>query len=200
MRLILWAFEGDKMILRSKRVIRRFWTLMYWGLWKTGRGTYCVGRSKISKDLETGSYCYFGYGCRIAKNVVMGNYVLFGPEVIVAGGDHSMNQDGVPCIFTARPEVPRTRIGHDVWVGTRAIIMAGVEIGDGAIVGAGSVVTHDVPAFSVVAGVPSKVIKKRPISDERGHLAMASLGRFKGEPVRLNRVGYLEAVRRAIFR
>jgi acetyltransferase-like isoleucine patch superfamily enzyme len=53
------------------------------------------------------------------------------------------------------------RIGNDVWIGTRAIILPGVHVGDGAIIGAGSVVTRDVPALAVVGGVPARVIKQR---------------------------------------
>ena len=48
-----------------------------------------------------------------------------------------------------------------MWIGDRATILPGVNIGDGSIIGAGSVVTHDVPAFSIVAGVPAKVISLR---------------------------------------
>jgi acetyltransferase-like isoleucine patch superfamily enzyme len=55
----------------------------------------------------------------------------------------------------------KTTIGNDVWIGTGAIILAGITIGDGSIVGAGSVVTHDVPGNSVVGGVPAKMITKR---------------------------------------
>lgn len=56
-------------------------------------------------------------------------------------------------------------IGNDVWIGWNAVIMPGVTIGDGAIVAAGAVVTHDVPCYAIVGGVPAKVIKKR-FSDE----------------------------------
>ena len=52
-------------------------------------------------------------------------------------------------------------IGHDVWVGYGAIILSGVKIGDGAVVGAGAVVSHDVPAYAVVAGNPAKIVKYR---------------------------------------
>ena len=55
----------------------------------------------------------------------------------------------------------RTVIGNDVWIGKRAIIKAGVKIGDGAVVGAGAVVTKDVPPYAIVAGVPAKIIKYR---------------------------------------
>lgn len=52
-------------------------------------------------------------------------------------------------------------IGNDVWIGYQAIIMSGVKIGDGAVIGTGAVVTHDVPPYSIVGGIPAKIIKKR---------------------------------------
>jgi acetyltransferase-like isoleucine patch superfamily enzyme len=56
-------------------------------------------------------------------------------------------------------------IGHDVWVGANAVIRCGVTIGNGCIIGAGAVVTKDVPDFSIIGGVPAKLIRKR-FSDE----------------------------------
>lgn len=55
----------------------------------------------------------------------------------------------------------KVRVGNDVWIGSRAMILGGVTVGDGAVVGAGAVVTKDVPAYAIVAGVPAKVIKYR---------------------------------------
>jgi maltose O-acetyltransferase len=57
-------------------------------------------------------------------------------------------------------------IGDNVWIGNRAIILPGVTIGAGAVVGAGSVVTRDVPPFTVVAGNPAKVLKALPHKKE----------------------------------
>ena len=54
-----------------------------------------------------------------------------------------------------------TKIGHDVWIGAHSLIKGGVVIGDGAVIGMGSVVTHDVPPYTVVAGNPAREIKKR---------------------------------------
>ena len=56
-------------------------------------------------------------------------------------------------------------IGNDVWIGFEAIILAGVKIGDGAIIGARAVVTKDVPPYSIVGGIPAKVIRKRYTED-----------------------------------
>ena len=55
----------------------------------------------------------------------------------------------------------KVEIGNDVWIGARAIIMPGVTVGDGAIIGAGAVVTKDVPSCAIVGGVPARVIKMR---------------------------------------
>jgi phosphonate metabolism protein (transferase hexapeptide repeat family) len=67
--------------------------------------------------------------------------------------------------FFHKRESTITAIGHDTWIGHGAIIQAGVTIGNGAVIGSGAVVTKDVPPYSIVVGVPGKVIKKR-FSDE----------------------------------
>ena len=59
-------------------------------------------------------------------------------------------------LYTKGPVV----IGNNVWIGNNACILSGVTIGDGAVIGANSVVTHDVPAYSVAAGIPAKIIKQ----------------------------------------
>lgn len=57
-------------------------------------------------------------------------------------------------------------IGNDVWIGMRVIIMPGVKVGDGVVIGAGAVVTKDVPDFAIVGGVPAKVIRYRNSNDK----------------------------------
>lgn len=61
-------------------------------------------------------------------------------------------------------------IGNDVWIGAGAIILSGVAIGDGAIIGAGAVVTHDIPPYSVVGGVPAKILRYRYTTEQIGKL------------------------------
>ncbi len=63
--------------------------------------------------------------------------------------------------FRERRRSKRVNIGHDVWIGHGAVVMPGVTIGNGAVVGANSVVTRDVPAYTIVAGVPARVLRLR---------------------------------------
>ena len=67
----------------------------------------------------------------------------------------------IPMMEQGSTEPAPVVIGDDVWIGRRAIIMPGVRIGNGCVIGAGAVVTKDVPPYCVVGGVPAKIIKKR---------------------------------------
>ena len=97
-----------------------------------------------------------GLGTRIlvAESVTIGEGCTFSWDVQVLDNDfHAMVVDGVE-----QPSSAPVVIGDRVWVGTRAVVLKGVTIGDGAVVAAGAVVTKDVPAGAVVAGVPAKVV------------------------------------------
>lgn len=126
-------------------------------------------------NVQMGDYSSIGIDSKIA-NAVIGRYTVIGREVFVSVGAHPTNYLTAHSIFYKNNpwgfhpewvkdisfnEAPICNIGNDVWIGTRAIIMDGVNIGDGAIVAAGAVVTKDVPPFAVVGGVPAKIIKYR---------------------------------------
>lgn len=87
--------------------------------------------------------------------------VIFGPEVSIFGGGHNFHEVGLPItkVHTKRgDEDLGVEIGRDVWVGTRAIILRGADVGRGAVIAAGSVVTKSVPDYAIVGGNPAKVI------------------------------------------
>lgn len=88
-----------------------------------------------------------------AKKIRIGENVAIARDVIIRDTDAHKIED------EKHVEQKEVVIGNHVWIGTRAIIMKGVHIGDGAIVAAGAIVTKDVPANSIVAGVPAKVIR-----------------------------------------
>jgi len=122
---------------------------------------FMAGKSIISKDLIAREYSFINYGCNIGPKVELGPYVMFGPCVAIVGGDHRLDLPGVPIIFSGRPDLSRTVIEADAWVGYGAVIMAGVRIGRGAIVAAGAIVTKDVPPYEVFGGVPARKIGER---------------------------------------
>lgn len=94
-----------------------------------------------------------------ARTIIANGDLLMGEDVLFQGNNHDLD--------TLLPNSNKDplEIGEKVWIGARVIILAGCQkIGNGAIIGAGSVVTHDVPDYAVVAGNPAKVIKYRKIS------------------------------------
>lgn len=124
-------------------------------------------------DSSIGRYSYVGYDCEI-HSCDIGCFCSIANYLIVGGAQHPMNWVSTSPTFynvgggtghklgdNIPPEQKRTIIGNDVWIGSRVIIMQGVKISDGAIIGAGSVVTRDIPPYAVVAGVPARIIKYR---------------------------------------
>lgn len=127
-----------------------------------------------------GDFSYASTNSRIT-NAKIGKFVCIGPEVICGLGKHpSRNFVSVhPVFFSPNrqaqitfatqshfEEIVPIQIGNDVWIGARALVLDGVNIGDGAIVGAGAVVTRDVPPYAIVGGVPAKILRYRFEPDE----------------------------------
>lgn len=137
-----------------------------YGLRHVHKTFYMLGGSTISKDLVAHEYSFIAQGAVIGPKVEIGRYVMFGPRVMIVGGDHLFNSPGTPTIFSGRPELPKTSIQADAWLGAGVIVIAGVTIGRGSIVAAGSVVTKDIPPYEIHGGVPAKKIKDRFSSQE----------------------------------
>ena len=111
------------------------------------------------RNIHAGDHLIINYGCTIldVAEVTMGDWVMIGPHVLISTVNHPLSPRGRRNrLGVAKP----VRIGDDVWIGGHATILPGVTIGDGAVVAAGAVVTKDVPPYTVVAGVPARVIKK----------------------------------------
>lgn len=114
------------------------------------------------KKLVIGNHSGIGVNSRLdlTNSITLGDNVMAGPEVMIFTGVHHYNDTTIPMSQQGSTSEP-VRIGNDVWIGARVIILPGVTIGNGAIIGAGSVVTKDVEDFSVVAGNPATKIKQR---------------------------------------
>jgi maltose O-acetyltransferase len=112
-------------------------------------------------DLRIGDRSGIGVHCCVYGEVTIGNDVMMGPDVIILTQNHRFDRVDVPMKSQGHnPPIP-VIIGDDVWIGTRAIILAGVTVGKGVIIGAGAVVTKDVPDYAIVGGNPAKVIRYR---------------------------------------
>lgn len=133
-----------------------------------GNNTYFGSNARLScwgaGTIQVGSNCHFGDRIFLtsSKSIVIGDNFLSGNNVLISDnyhGDTTKEHMMFPPIDRPLHVKGVIKIGHNVWVGQNVCILSGVSIGDNAVIGANSVVTHDVPAFSVVAGVPARVIK-----------------------------------------
>jgi carbonic anhydrase/acetyltransferase-like protein (isoleucine patch superfamily) len=144
------------------------------GLRRVHSTFYMAGSARVSPDLVAHEYSFVNIDCIVGPRVTLGRYAMLAPEVVIVGGDHRIDVVGTPILFSGRPALEKTVIGADAWIGFRAIVMAGVTIGQGAIVAAGAVVTKDVPPYEIHAGVPARKIGERFSSagDRARHDAM----------------------------
>ena len=135
-----------------------------------GRGLKMSG----SKNVYIGNNVSIGedarFMCTRAK-IILGDNVMFGPGVTCITGEHRTDMIGRYMISVTnnekRPEDDRDIIFEgDNWVGANVTILCGVTIGEGVVIAAGAVVTKDVPPYSIVGGVPAKVIKMRFTAEE----------------------------------
>ena len=124
-------------------------------------------------DVTIGERVQFGPHCRIQCDMEFKNSILIAANVQFVGkDDHITNISGKTIWNSGRGDSQKTTVGNDVWICNNAIIIAGVTIGDGAIVAAGSVVTKDVEPCSIVGGCPARKIKDRfkTEEDKKKHL------------------------------
>ena len=138
---------------------RRFWAKRIAA--SVGKNANIERGAVFGPLLEIGENSGIGINCEIYGPVKIGKNVMMGPEVIIYTKGHCHDSTDVPMIEQGDEEVKPVTIGDDVWIGRRAMIMPGVTIGRGCIIGAGAVVTKDIPDYSIAAGVPAKVVKTR---------------------------------------
>ena len=110
------------------------------------------------KNITVGKNVFFNSGCRVQDQggITIGDGALIGHNVVLATLNHDLDPAHRHDLLPAP-----IHIGKNVWIGANATVLPGVTIGDGAVVAAGAVVTKDVPANTVVGGVPAKIIKDK---------------------------------------
>lgn len=112
----------------------------------------------LGYNIHVGDNFYAGFNCTILDmaEVRIGDNCMIGPNVGIYTAGHSIEPKNRNKSGYAIP----IHIGNDVWIGGSCVILAGITIGDNSIVAAGSVVTKDIPANTIVAGNPAKIIRK----------------------------------------
>ncbi len=117
---------------------------------------YDKGSITIGKNVSVNAYAIL-YG---ESNLKIGNNVLIAAHCVIVPANHTFNLIDVP--INSQPISRKgITIEDNVWLGTHVVVLDGVRIGKGSVVAAGSVVTKNIPEYSVVAGVPAKIIKMR---------------------------------------
>lgn len=120
-----------------------------------GKYSY-VARNTLIQNTEIGSFCSISEGCNIGMPSHPTDFISSSPVFLSSSNYLRKNFSAIKY-----ESCPKTIIGHDVWIGAHAQIKSGVKIGNGSIIAAGAVVTHDVPDYAIVGGVPAKIIRYR---------------------------------------
>ena len=129
------------------------------------------GSQIVNVRMDRHSFC--GYDC-VLLNVDVGAFCSIADRVYIGGSGHPMHFVSTSPVFLSHKDsvrtkfsrhdysnLPKTVVGHDVWIGYGALVKAGVNIGHGAVVGMGAVVTRNVEPYSIVTGNPAREMRKR---------------------------------------
>jgi maltose O-acetyltransferase len=133
----------------------------------------CFAHTGENVNIQYG--CYFGTGAGISLGdrsslgiraelhgpVIIGKNVMMGPETLIHTRNHRISDHSRPMIDQGYGPIKPVRIGDDVWIGARVVMLPGVTIGSGSVIGAASVVNRDIPDNVVAAGNPCVVIRPR---------------------------------------
>lgn len=117
--------------------------------------------ARIHRNTVLGEHSGVGRDCEIMDQVTIGSNVMMGPNVYICTETHNFSDCTVPMQFQGMKPTKGVVIEDDVWIGTRVIIVPGVTIGHGSVIGAGAIVTKDIPPWSVAVGNPARVVKSR---------------------------------------
>lgn len=118
---------------------------------------FCTVNNGVG-DVLIGRYTLVGISSVLIGPVSIGDNVIIAQNVVISGLNHEYTDIKVP-IRKQKVNTSRITIDDDCWIGANAVITAGVRIGKHSVVGAGAVVTKDVPPYSVIVGNPAKIIK-----------------------------------------
>jgi acetyltransferase-like isoleucine patch superfamily enzyme len=149
-----WPLHGNVLeMLREGRLTIGSGALFEPGVWLTGPAP-----ARIS--IEGGSFLNLGVMIAAAELVEIGEHCMLANGCFVTDADHRFDDPGKPVPWQGFTSKGPTRLGDNVWCGANVVITSGVTVGERCVIGANSVVTHDIPAFSIAAGAPAKVLRQ----------------------------------------
>lgn len=135
-------------------------------------------------------------------SLYIGNYCAFGNNIKIILSNHNYNYASIQYTFyykrfgklPYRNKRGKTIIGSDVWIGDNVIILPNVKIGNGVCIGAGSIVTKDIPSYTVCAGVPAKILKYRFSEDKIKELLEIKWWNWSDEKINKNRDFFFKSI------
>lgn len=167
--LVRWLVVPLSIVPGVVGIIIRYVVLRW--LVKESRGFFRVLERvtiEYPKGLSIGRGVGINLGCWINARggVTLGDNVITGPYCVIHSANHRLDRLNVPIQQQGFEEKP-VRIGNNVWLGARVTVLSGVTIGDNAVVGAGAVVTKDIPSNAIAGGNPARIIRLRTDGAER---------------------------------
>lgn len=165
LRYFFWkrrfAYCGEGVLFGDRLIVTGFPAI------RIGEGTSIMSDSYLyahdSNSLTIGSHCSFNHNVMLGATggeIVIGNDVLVGPNVVLRAADHVFASTEIP-IRSQGHRPGRIVIADDVWLAANVVVTSGVTIGHGCVVGAGSIVTSDLPPMTVCVGNPARPIRSR---------------------------------------
>lgn len=151
--------DNDGKITLGSAWVRRFLVKGFTG--SKSHGLYINRNATLSPTLVIGDNSGVGANSVIGRGTVIGDNVMMGPECYIYTRNHAFSRTDIPMREQGMQDFEPVIIGNDVWIGARVIILPGVKIGNGCIIGAGSVVTKDFPDYAIGGGDPARVLKYR---------------------------------------
>lgn len=130
---------------------------------KCGKNVNIERGADFGTNIEIGDNSAIGINAYLncTAKITIGNNVMMGSDVIIFTRNHEFLDITQPMTEQGFRKAEPVIIEDDVWIGSRVIILPGVRVGRSSIIGAGAVVTKDIPSFSIVGGNPAEIIKKR---------------------------------------
>lgn len=128
---------------------------------KCGKNVNIEKGASFSRDISIGDNSGIGIDAQLHGEIIIGNDVMMGPDCVIYTRNHSFSNTNKPMNQQGVAEPRPVIIGDDVWIGGQVIILPGIHVGSHAIIGAGAVVTKNVPEYAIVGGNPATVLKYR---------------------------------------